>query len=74
MAKKPKAKKAMPVRQVHQEEEETVKFDWTIPTPHFLKLDEARLNYWRAKLAGEDLTKPLKVWADLLHIPRKKRA
>ena len=67
-----KSKKALPVKQVKHDEE--VKKHWSIPSPHYLKLDKARLDYWRAKIAGQDLVAPLKVWADLLHISRKKKA
>lgn len=82
MAKRPTKKKALPVKVVKRErkpktpkpvaasqvtEEEAW---WRKPSAHHLKLDEARLNYWRAKIAGEDLTAPLKAWADLLHVPR----
>lgn len=69
-----KSKKTMPVQVVEQVEGEVPVIDWTIPSTHYLKLDKARLDYWRAKIAGQNLVAPLKVWADLLHISRKKKA
>lgn len=54
--------------------EENPPRDWTLPTAHWLKLDEARLAHWWAKLNGGDTVATLKAWADLLHIPRTKKA
>lgn len=47
--------------------------DWTIPTPDWPLLDEARLGYWRAVLTGQEkrIASALKAWSDLLRVPRK---
>lgn len=43
---------------------------WREPSAHWLKLDEARLSHWRAKLEGGDVVATLKAWAALLHVPK----
>ena len=74
---KPKPKKANSLKRVSVEKtgpassyDDISPPDWTIPSAHSLKLDEARLAHWRAKIEGGDTVATLKAWAALLHIPR----
>lgn len=44
----------------------------TIPSPHYLLLDKARLAYWKAVIKGnpKKIASTLKDWATLLHVPK----
>jgi len=45
---------------------------YTIPSPHWLRLDKARLAHWAAVISGDQkkITSTLKAWAALLHVPK----
>lgn len=48
---------------------------WRFPNAHYLKLEKAKYNYYKAKIEGRNLSRYLKAWAKLLHIPKgQKRA
>jgi hypothetical protein len=63
-----------PIKMVKSEKVEPTPKDWTLPTSHWLKLDEARLAHWWAKLNGGDTVATLAAWTKLLHVPRTRKS
>lgn len=45
---------------------------YTIPSAHWLLLDQVRLGYWAAVISGRPtrIAKALRAWQDVLHVPK----